>query len=88
MLRTPTGARKNGNGDGVPSTSTERSRTVLPDSMRGRSRLCSNASRLARTVASLPAPPAMYPKGPGSSFSEASASHSSAPTGQGDSPVT
>ena len=39
MLRTPTGARKNGNGDGVPSTSTERSRTVLPDSMRGRSRL-------------------------------------------------
>ena len=59
IVRTPTGARKNGDGARVPSTSTERSRTVLPASMRGRSRRRSNASTFARTVASPPAPPAM-----------------------------
>ncbi len=56
---TPIGARKNGAGERVPSTSTEMSRSVFPRSMRGRSRRRSNASRFARIVASEPAPPAM-----------------------------
>ena len=57
--RTPIGARKNGTGDGVPSTSTDVSRSALPESIRGFSRRRSNASRFARIVLSLPAPPAM-----------------------------
>ena len=56
---TPIGASRNGAGDCVPSTSTERSRWVLPVSMRGLMRRRSKASRFARIVASLPAPPAM-----------------------------
>ena len=59
IVSTPTGARKIGVGECVPSTSTERSRTMLPASMRGRSLRRSNASRFARIVASPPAPPAM-----------------------------
>ena len=56
---TPTGARKNGAAERMPSTSTEMSQTALPASIRGRMRQRSNASRFARTVASDPAPPAM-----------------------------
>ena len=56
---TPIGARRNGAGDCVPSTSTERSRCVLPVSIRGLMRRRSKASRFARIVASPPAPPAM-----------------------------
>ena len=57
--RTPTGASRNGAGDEVPSTVTERSRSRLPRSIRGRSRRRSNASEFARIVDSEPAPPAM-----------------------------
>ncbi len=39
-------------------------------------------------VASAPAPPAMYPNGPGSSTSSARASQSAAETGPGDSCAT
>ena len=56
--RTPTGPSRNGAGERSPSTSTERSRSAFPVSIRGRRRRRSNASRLARTVASEPAPPA------------------------------
>jgi hypothetical protein len=56
---TPTGARKNGAGECIPSTSTEMSRTAFPASIRGRIRQLWNASRLARIVDSAPAPPAM-----------------------------
>src|SRR5256885_204423 len=36
--RTPIGARKNGTGDAVPTTSTDASRSALPESIRGLSR--------------------------------------------------
>ena len=65
----------------MPSTSTERSRSTFPASIRGRSRRRSNAARFARIVASPPAPPAMYPKAPGSIAASAAASQSSGPTG-------
>jgi hypothetical protein len=56
---TPTGARKKGAGDRVPSTSTVQSRSSLPVRCFGHRRQRSKASRLARIVHSAPAPPAM-----------------------------
>jgi hypothetical protein len=60
MPNTPIGASSTGAGIVVPSTVVDRSRCAgMPRSIRGSSRQWSNASRLARTVASVPAPAAM-----------------------------
>ena len=57
---TPTGANINGVGNVRPNSSTDRSRSAAPTSIRGISAHRSNASTLARCVRSLPAPPATY----------------------------
>ncbi len=55
---TPTGASITGAGIAVPSTDTPRSRVSTSRSIRGTISQRSNASRFARIVFSVPAPPA------------------------------
>lgn len=71
---TPTGANMTGAGALVPSTVVDRSRWVASRSIRGTIRQRSKASRLARTVAPDPAPPATYQYGPEASRSRADSS--------------
>ncbi|MCW2809496.1 MAG: hypothetical protein JWQ93_3451 [Marmoricola sp.] len=54
----PTGATIKGARSGVPSTDVDRSRVLVPCSMRGTMLQRSKAARLCRMVAPSPAPPA------------------------------
>jgi hypothetical protein len=56
---TPIGATRNGLGSVRPSSSTRVSRSETSRSIRGTIACLSNAARLARIVAPVPAPPAM-----------------------------
>ena len=77
IVCTPTGASITGAGISVPRTVVRRSRRDTSRSMRGTIRQRRNASRFARIVSPLPAPPQTKSRGPGSTASAARRSSSS-----------